>query len=142
MSEPADSPENRTGNRFKRGQSGNPGGRPKGAAGLRRRLLKHKATFEAALLVALTNEKSRVPAIALAWSYMYGKPAQSLNIKATVGPSLPPMPLAERIRHMEEVLAGLQELGQLPKPIVLGDKPGRPFEVERSQLGNGPDEDD
>lgn len=123
--------ENTNGNTLwkKGGPSPNPGGRPKGAAGLRRRLMKHRRAFDEALLEALKVPKTRVQAVALAWAYMYGKPTQQVNVKATVKAPPAQRPLQERV---DAVLAVLVEIGQLP-PAVL-DVVAKAKEVEGERV--------
>lgn len=68
--------------KFQKGQSGNPGGRPKAADGLRRRLEKAFGRDAATLvnkLAELTNDKDprvRFDATKLALAYLAGTPVQ------------------------------------------------------------------
>jgi hypothetical protein len=58
------------------GESGNPGGRPKGIQHLAR---KHTTEAIAALVAALDNPKERVPAATVLLAYGWGRPVQQFD---------------------------------------------------------------
>ena len=70
---------------FKKGESGNPGGRPKAAAGLREELEKRYGADGKVLLDELDklrkskNEKIRLDALKLALAYHCGQPTQRIE---------------------------------------------------------------
>jgi hypothetical protein len=64
--------------RFQKGQSGNPGGRPKKLAEIEELARQHTPAAIAALVKALDG-KDRVAAAALLLAYAYGKPRQSIE---------------------------------------------------------------
>ena len=71
--------------RFEKGKSGNPGGRPKGAAGLREELEKRYGSDAKSLLDRLDrlmyspNERTQLDAVRLALAYHAGQPTQRLE---------------------------------------------------------------
>lgn len=70
---------------FKKGESGNPGGRPKAAAGLRDELERRYGNDGKKLLDQLDrlmkskNERTRLDAVKLALAYHAGQPTQRLE---------------------------------------------------------------
>lgn len=70
---------------FKRGESGNPGGRPKAAAGLRKELDKRYGSNAKTLLDELDelrkadNPRVRLDALKLALAYHCGQPTQRIE---------------------------------------------------------------
>ncbi len=67
---------------FKKGQSGNPGGRPKEVAEVRELAKKHgpAAIKRLAKLMASENERTAVAACEAVLNRGYGRPAQSLTL--------------------------------------------------------------
>lgn len=63
--------------RFQKGQSGNPGGRPKAAGEIRELARKHTQAAIRALVDALQDERTKVSAAVALLDRGYGKPAQA-----------------------------------------------------------------
>ena len=81
-------PENRTEQgKFKSGQSGNPGGRPKVSKAFREECQKFMADEGWGYLFNLARESGREqkPAIELIASYAYGKPKQGVELTGEEG---------------------------------------------------------
>ena len=79
---------------FKKGESGNPGGRPKAAAGLRKELDRRYGDNAKMLLDELdalrtsANERVRLDALKLALAYHCGQPTQRIETEELT-PSIP-----------------------------------------------------
>ena len=68
---------------FKKGQSGNPGGRPKGSKGFKERCRAFANEEGLNTLIEIAREsgdKDRLKAVELLLAYGYGKPRQALDI--------------------------------------------------------------
>jgi HEAT repeat protein len=63
---------------FQPGQSGNPGGRPKEAGKIKELARKHDEAAINALVEALADSKTRVPAAVALLDRAYGRPAQTI----------------------------------------------------------------
>lgn len=80
---------------FKKGESGNPGGRPKAAAGLRAELDRRYGSDSKVLLDELdglrksNNERVRLEAIKLTLAYHCGQPTQRIETSDDK-PAIPP----------------------------------------------------
>lgn len=89
------------GGRFKPGQSGNPGGRPKGVGEVRDLARQHTIAAMRGLVKVLKNPKSPPAAIVAAANAIldraWGKPAQPVDVNAS-----------------NEFLAALRALGRAP----------------------------
>jgi len=72
--------------RFQKGQSGNPGGRPKVTAEVKALARQHTQAAIRALVAALQDPKTAVPAAVALLDRGYGKPAQSLTGEGGEGP--------------------------------------------------------
>jgi hypothetical protein len=68
-----------TGRGFKKGQSGNPGGRAKGIAEMQELARTHTPAAIEALVVSLANAQTRVHAAVALLDRGWGKPAQAIT---------------------------------------------------------------
>jgi len=69
---------------FKKGQSGNPGGRPKLAFDIQELARTHTKDAVDALVLALTDPRTRVAAASALLDRGYGKPIQTVQQETTV----------------------------------------------------------
>ena len=72
-----------TGKGFKKGKSGNPGGRPKGSKGFKERCRAFADDEGLDTLIGIARDsdgKDRLKAVELLLAYGYGKPRQALDI--------------------------------------------------------------
>lgn len=69
---------------FKKGQSGNPGGRPKAALDIQALARDHTALAIEALVLALSDPRTRVAAASVLLDRAYGKPLQTVQSETTI----------------------------------------------------------
>jgi hypothetical protein len=76
---------------FQKGQSGNPGGRPKSLEAFRDWLAKTREQRQHALmeLLASDDERIRLEALKHCDAYDYGKPTQAVEVSGTGGEAIP-----------------------------------------------------
>ena len=113
---------------WRKGVSGNPGGRPKSLGGYREWLAGTREQRQKALLELLESrdEKVRLEAIKHADAYDYGRPMQAVEVSTPDGPLqvqhqvvvAPPTPeeLAARVRLM--INAGIIQAPALPATTI------------------------
>lgn len=82
---------------FKKGQSGNPGGRPKGEAQIKELARAHTKEAVAALVKALKakSERTRVAAAEALLDRAWGKPAQEIQHSGGIGVTRDPAQLSD-----------------------------------------------
>ena len=100
-------PENLEKGKWKKGQSGNPAGRPKKLPELRELLAnvlgdeKDGRSAAEAILMALRAKatKGDVRAAELLLDRAYGKPKQDIDIEANIATVIMPIPVGKRLNH-------------------------------------------
>lgn len=107
-----------TGGSFKKGKSGNPGGRPKGLASFRKSLspLEGVALKQLKALVTDTDPRVSLDAVKHVHAYLYGRPAQAVELTGKNGA---PIESETKATVTHEKPATAEQLGEVVRLLVV-----------------------